>query len=101
MLKPSKGSDTEYARFEDALLARHVGATGQNGVVLLHRVAVLIGDAAADRQDVRAVGLSQRLEADVAVQAVAGFYRLEQFEALFDLDDLLVGDGDVQVLEEG
>jgi hypothetical protein len=37
----------------------------------------------------------------VAVQLVAVLDRPEELEALLDLNDLLVGDRDVRVLEEG
>jgi hypothetical protein len=72
----------------------------KGGVALLHRVAVLIGDATSQYEHIGPEGLPQRVDAKVAGQLIAGLDGSNELQTLRGLDDLLVLDRDVRVREE-
>src|ERR1700712_349663 len=73
---------------------------GERRVRLLYDGAVLVGDDVLGDDDVGAMGLTNRVKVDIAVELVAGLNRALERQLLVDLDDLLVHDADIGIGEE-
>src|ERR1700682_1960800 len=75
--------------------------TARKGRVgLLNYFTVLVGHNVLGHDDVRAERLPNRVDVDIAIEAIAGLDRLEELQLLVDLHDLGVLDADVGVGKE-
>ena len=72
---------------------------GQRRVVLLDDVAVFVSDHNLIDHDVGAVGLADLVHVHIAEKLVTGHDRVQEFQDLVDVDDLVVGQFDAVVGE--